>query len=45
MSKDLKFYIHQCEHCQIYMPTPQKEPLIPTEAPLYTFQKVAADFF
>ena len=47
MSKDLKSYIDQCEHCQIHMPSHPKEPLISTEleAPLNPFQKVAADFF
>ena len=45
MSKDLKSYIDQCKHCQIHMPSHPKEPLIPTEAPLNPFQKVAADFF
>ena len=45
MIKDLKSYIDQCKHCQIHMTSHQKEPLIPTEAPLYPFQKVAADFF
>ena len=34
MIKDLKSYIDQCKHCQIHMPSHQKEPLIPTEAPL-----------
>ena len=38
MIKDLKSYIDQCKHCQIHMPSHQKEPLIPTEAPRYPFQ-------
>ena len=45
MTEDLKSYIKQCVHCQIHMPSHQKEPLMPTEAPIYPFQKVAADFF
>ena len=45
MTVDLKSYIEQCVYCQIHIPSQQKEPLQPTEAPLYPFQKVAADFF
>ena len=45
MSVDLKSYIDQCVHCQVHMPSHPKEPLMLTEAPLYPFQKVAADFF
>ena len=45
MSMDLKSFIEQFVHCQIHMPSYQKELLIPTEAPVYPFQKVAADFF
>ena len=41
----LKSFIEQCEYCQIHMPSHPKEPLIPTEAPLYPFQMVAADYF
>ena len=45
MSVDLKSYIDQCVQCQVNMPSHQKEPLIPTAAPIYPFQMVAADFF
>ena len=41
----LKSFIEQCKYCQIHMPSHPKEPLIPTEAPLYPFQMVAADYF
>ena len=45
MAAELKSFIEQCEYCQIHMPSQQKEPLIPTKAPEYPFQMVAADYF
>ena len=45
MTSDLKFFIEQCVYCQVNMPSHPKEPLIPSEPPIYPFQKVAADFF
>ena len=45
MMSDLKAFIEQCEYCQINMPSHPKEPLIPSEAPTYPFQQVAADYF
>ena len=45
MNSNLKSYIEQCVHCQIHMPSHPKKPLMPTEAPIYPFQKVAADYF
>ena len=41
----LKSFIEHYKYCQIHMPSHPKEPLIPTEAPLYPFQMVAADYF
>ena len=45
MAGDLKSFIQQCEYCQVHMPSQQKEPLMPTKAPEYPFQMVAADYF
>ena len=43
MSAELKTFIDQCVHCQVNMPSHTREPLIPTQAPVYPFQMVAAD--
>ena len=45
MSAGLKTFIDQCVHCQVNMPSHTREPLIPTQAPVYPFQMVAADYF
>ena len=39
MTSDLKSFIEQCVHCQVNMPSHPKEPLIPTESPVYPFQR------
>ena len=45
MSEDLKSFTDQIQFCEEHAPSHPKEPLQPTEAPLYPFEKVAADFF
>ena len=45
MSAELKTFIDQCVHCQVNIPSHTREPLIPTQAPVYPFQMVAADYF
>ena len=45
MSAELKTFIDQCVHCQVNMPSHTWEPLVPTQAPVYPFQMVAADYF
>ena len=37
--------IKKCEVCQTYQKQQQKEPAIPSDIPIYTFQIVASDLF
>ena len=45
MAAELKTFIYQCVHCQVNMPSHVREPLVPTKAPVYSFQIVACDYF
>ena len=44
MASELKTFIDQCVHCQIFMPSHVREPLVPTKAPIYPFHMVAANY-
>ena len=45
INQHIEMLIKKCEVCQTYQKQQQKEPMIPSDIPIYTFQIVASDLF
>ena len=45
INQHIEMLIKKCEVCQTYQKQQQKEPAIPSDIPIYTFQIVASDLF
>ena len=45
INQHIEMLIKKCEVCQTYQKQQQKEPMIPSDIPIYQFQIVASDLF
>ena len=45
INQHIEMLIKKCEVCQTYQKQQQKEPMIPSDIPIYPFQIVASDLF
>ena len=45
INQHIEMLIKKCEGCQTYQKQQQKEPMIPSDIPIYPFQIVASDLF
>ena len=45
MDQDIANAVSTCQACQRYLPSQQKEPLMPEETPTRVFEAVSADYF
>ena len=45
LDQDITNFVSSCRTCQQYLPSQQKEPLVPEKTPSRVFQAVSADYF